>query len=185
MNRFAKVLALSLVATSFVGCETQDETDQGGVIIVISDYDVSAIPAVMSIDAFFPIVAGDDSSQITVDSRPRNAGQPVSQLMDVIIEGYQVRFTRGDTGTQVPPTLNEPVGGLAPTPGTFTLNGIIIMRRDQFEYGPLRDMRLLGIDPETNSVQIRLIWHLKFHGHTVSGELTETQEISFNMDVVP
>ena len=145
----------------------------------------TVFPIAAGLYYFFPIVAGDESSQITVDSRPRNAGQPVSQLMDVIIEGYQVRFTRGDTGTQVPPTLNEPVGGLAPTPGTFTLNGIIIMRRDQFEYGPLRDMRLLGFDPETDSVQIRLIWHLKFHGHTVSGELTETNEIAFNMDVVP
>ena len=185
MNRFARVLALSLVATTFVACETQDETDQGGVIIVISDFDLSSLPAVMSAEAEFPLLAGDETSQITVSSRPRAAAQPVSQLMDVIIEGYQVRFTRGDGGTAVPPTLNEPVGGLAPTPGDYVLNGIIIMRRDQFEFGPLRDLRLTGIDPETNSVQIRLIWHLKFHGHTVSGELTETNEISFNLDVTP
>jgi hypothetical protein len=184
MNRIAKVLALSLVPLAVVGCETQDEIDQGGVIVVISDFDLSGLPAIMSVDEEFPVVASADST-IVVDSRPRNAGQPTSQLMDVIIEGYEVSFTRGDFGTRVPPTLTEPVGGLAPTPGTFTLNGVFIMRRQQFEEGPLRDLRDFGIDTETQSSQIRLVWHLKFFGRTVSGELVTTNTVSFNLDVTP
>jgi hypothetical protein len=184
MNRIARVLALSLVPLAFVGCETQDEIDQGGVIVVISSFDLAGIPAIMSVDAEFPVVSSSDAT-ITVNSRPRNAGQPTSQLMDVIIEGYEVSFTRGDTGTRVPPTLTEPIGGLAPTPGDFVLNGLILMRRQQFEEGPLRDLRDFRIDTETQSSQVRLVWHLRFFGRTVSGELVTTNTISFNLDATP
>lgn len=184
MNRIARVLALSLVPLAFVGCETQDEIDQGGVILVVSDFDLEGLPAVMSASGSFPLVASGDAT-ITLNSRPRNAGQPTSQLMDVIIEGYRVDFTRGDGGTRVPPALTEPVGGIAPTPGDYLLTGIFIMRRDQFETGPLRDLRDFGIDSETNSPQIRLVWHMTFFGRTVSGELVTSNTISFNLDVTP
>jgi len=184
MNRFAKIVALSLAAVALFACEVQDKVDTGGVIIVISDYDLEGLPAVMSASGDFPIVGSSDAT-LTVRSQARNANASTSQLMDVIIEGYEVRFTRGDTGTAMPPTLTEPVGGLVPVNGTMTQNGLILLRQDQFEYGPIRDMRLTGKDPETDSTVIRLVWHLKFYGHTISGERIETNTISFNLDVNP
>jgi hypothetical protein len=184
MNRFAKVLALSLAAVTVYGCEKQDKVDQGGVIVVISDYDLEGIPAAMSATGAFDIVASSDAT-LTVRSQARNPNTPTSELMDVLIEGYDVRFTRGDGGTAVPPRLTEPVGGLVPVNGEMEQLGLILMRRDQFEYGPLRDLRLFGEDPETDSEVVRLVWHLKFFGQTISGERVETPEISFNLDVYP
>ena len=184
MNRFARILALSLAAVTVFGCEVQDKTDQGGVIIVISDFDLPDLPGTMSVAAWYPVVFGPDSS-ITVRSQSRNPNNTTSQLMDVLIEGYEVSFTRGDFGTRVPPTLTEPVGGLVPIGGTMTLTGIALMRYDQFESSVLRDMRLQHRDTETNSEVVRLIWHLKFYGHTISGERIETPPISFNLDVIP
>lgn len=184
MNRFARILALSLAAVAVFGCETQDKVDQGGVIVVISDYDIHDLPAVMSASGSFPVVAGPDST-LTVRSQSRNPNNTTSQLMDVLVEGYEVSFTRGDAGTRVPPTLTEPVGGLIPVGGTMTQNGVILMRQDQFESGPLRELRLNGRDLETNSTVVRLVWHLKFYGKTISGERVETPPISFNLDVTP
>lgn len=184
MNRYAKIVALSLAAVALFACEVQDKTDQGGVIIVISEYDLEGIPAVMSATGDFPVVGSGDAT-LTVRSQARNANAATSQLMDVLIEGYEVRFTRGDTGSAAPPTLTEPVGGLVPVNGTMQQNGLILLRQDQFEYGPIRDLRLTGRDPETSSTVVRLIWHLKFYGKTISGERVETNTISFNLDVVP
>lgn len=184
MNRFARILALSLAAVAVFGCETQDKVDQGGVIVVISDYDIHDLPAVMSVAESYDVVAGPDST-LTVRNQSRNPNNTTSQLMDVLVEGYEVAFTRGDGGTRVPPTLTEPVGGLIPIGGTMTLNGVILMRHDQFESSVLRDLRLLHRDPETNSAVVRLVWHLKFYGHTISGERVETPPISFNLDATP
>jgi hypothetical protein len=184
MNRFARILALSLAAVAVFGCEVQDKVDTGGVIIVISEYNLPDLPAVMSAAGNFPNVFGPNSS-LTVRNGSRIPGGATSQMMDVLIEGYVVSFTRGDTGTRVPPTLTEPVGGLVPVGGTMTQTGVILMRQDQFESGPLRDLRLTGRDPETNSTVIRLVWHLKFFGKTISGERIETPAISFNLDVTP
>jgi hypothetical protein len=184
MNRFAKIVALSLAAVALFACEVQDKVDTGGVILVVSEYDLEGIPAVMSASGDFAVVGSADAT-LVVRSQARNANASTSQLMDVLIEGYEVRFTRGDTGSATPPTLTEPVGGLVPVNGTMTQNGLIILRQDQFEYGPIRDLRLTGVDPETNSTVVRLIWHLKFYGHTISGERIETNTISFNLDVVP
>ncbi len=184
MNRFAKIVALSLVAVLGFGCEKQDKIDQGGVIIVISDYDFSSLLAIMSASEEFPVFGSGEAS-VTVRSQARNSNTPTSQLMDVLIEGYVIEFRRGDTGTRVPPRLNEPVGGLVPVNGTMTQNGVFVMRQDQFETGIMRDMRLLGRDPETNSTLVRMIWSIRFHGRTISGELAETPAVSFNLDIEP
>jgi hypothetical protein len=184
MNRFARILALSLVAVAVFGCGKQDKIDQGGVIVVISSYDLPDLPATMSVSGSYPNVWGPDST-ITVRNQSRMPNNTTSQLMDVLIDGYEVSFTRGDFGTRVPPTLTEPVGGLVPIGGTMTQTGVFLMRQDQFESSVLRDLRLLHRDPETNSEVVRLIWHLKFYGHTISGDRVETQTISFNLDVQP
>jgi hypothetical protein len=184
MNRFARILALSLAAVAVFGCETQDKVDQGGVIVVISDYNLQGIPSTMSAETNFPSVGSSDAT-LVVRNQSRMPNNTTSQLMDVLIEGYEVSFTRGDQGTRLPPTLTEPVGGLVPIGGTMTQTGLILMRHDQFESGPLRDLRLQGKDTETNSTVVRLVWHLKFYGKTISGERVETPSISFNLDVYP
>lgn len=184
MNRFAKIVALSLAAVALFGCEAQDKVDTGGVIIVISEYDLEGLPAMMSATAEFPIVGSSDAT-LVVRNQARIPNSATSQMMDVIIEGYEVSFTRGDTGRATPPTLTEPVGGLVTANGTMTQNGLILLRQDQFERGPIRDLMRTGKDPETDSTVVRLVWHLKFYGHTISGERIETNTISFNLDVVP
>lgn len=184
MNRFAKIVALSLAAVALFACEVQDKVDTGGVIIVISEYDLEGIPAVMSASGAFPVVFGEDAT-LVVRNESRIPSGSTSQMMDVIIEGYEIRFTRGDFGSATPPTLTEPVGGLVPVGGTMTQTGLMLLRQDQFEYGPIRDLRISGRDPETNSTVVRLIWHLKFFGKTISGERIETNTISFNLDVTP
>jgi hypothetical protein len=184
MNRFARILALSLAAVAVFGCEAQDKVDQGGVIVVITDYDLQGLPSVMSATGNYPSVASGDATLI-VRNQSRMPNNTTSQLMDVLVEGYEVSFTRGDGGTRVVPTLTEPVGGLIPIGGTMTQTGVVLMRQDQFESSVLQDLRLHGRDTETNSTVVRLVWHLKFYGKTISGERVETPPISFNLDVTP
>ena len=87
MNRFARILALSLAAVAVFGCETQDKVDQGGVIVVISDYDIHDLPAVMSV-AMMP---GCTSNTKMPNSASRSAYSVVIMLIAALLRQYSPR----------------------------------------------------------------------------------------------
>lgn len=180
MNRLAKMFALTLVAGLVLGCEARtEEVDAGGVILSISDFD--GLPIVVSASAG-PLV---QIESITVDNIAKNANQPTSSLMNVEIHSYEVTYTREDTGTRVPPVLVNHVFGIAPVNGTFVLDGGPILRTDQFNNQPLKDMIDYGRDLETNTEVIRLRVSIQFFGRTLSGDPVSSARAYFTLEVFP
>ena len=181
MNRFAKTLALTFVAMLALGCEGRtDKVDAGGVILTITDFD--GLPITIS---------GSDPDQLvsigslTVRNIAKNFNAATSDLMNVEIHSYEIRWVRQDRGTRVPPVLVESVFGEAPVNGTYQLLNAPIMRFDQFENQPLRDLRLLGFDSETNSTVVRVQGQMRFFGRTLSGDPVASSTAYFSIDLIP
>jgi len=183
MNRFARISALGITALALLGCQARtDKQDGGGILLSISDFD--GLPTTISASA--GAAAGQVSvNSITVQSIIKNPGQPTSDLMTVEIESYEVTFQRDDTGTRLPPRLKNYVFGSVAAGGTFTLTNGPIMRVDQFNNQPLRDMIELGKDPETQSTVMRFRVGIQFFGKTISGEVVESAPAYFTLEVFP
>jgi len=181
MNRFAKILALTFVAALAFGCEARtDKVDAGGVILTISDFD--GLPINISATADYALVQIDS---LTVRNIAKNQNAPTSDLMNVEIHSYEIRWVRQDSGTRVPPVLVESVFGEAPVNGEFQLENGPLMRIDQFENQPLKDLRELGFDSETGSTVVRVQGQMRFFGKTLSGDPVSSQYAYFSIDLVP
>ncbi len=181
MNRFVKLLALTLVAVVGLGCESRtDKVDAGGVILSVTDFD--GLPISISASGSFPLVQVET---ITVTNVTRNNSQPTSDLMNVEIHSYEVSFTREDTGTRVPPVLVNHIFGIAPANGTFTLDGGPILRTDQFNHAPIKDLIDYGRDTETNTQVVRLKVAIQFFGRTLSGDPVASAPAYFTLEVFP
>jgi hypothetical protein len=180
MMRSMRILALGLAALAFVGCEKTDKEDSGGVLLSIIDF--NGLPVVVSASGSGGIVQVDE---ITVQSVVRNPNGATSDLMNVEIQSYEVTFRRADTGTRIPPPLVEHVFGIVEPNGQFTLNNGPIMRFDQFNTVPIKDLLQFGVDRETNSEVIRLTVAIRFFGRTLSGDAVDSEPALFTLEVVP
>jgi hypothetical protein len=181
MNRFARIFALATLTLAVLGCESRtDKSDGGGILLSLS---IDGWPAIISVSS--PEVPPVTIEQMIVKSVIKNPGQPTSELMKVEIDKYEVTFQRDDTGSRLPPRLVENIIGSVDPGGTFTCLGCYIMRVDQFNNQPLRDMIELGRDSETDSEVIRFRVGVQFFGRTISGDTVETAPASFTMEVVP
>ena len=180
MNRMIKTLALSCVALAFLGCEARtDKTDGGGVLLSLTDFD--GLP--ISVSASGCCLVSIDS--MTLQNVVKDPSGTTSDLMNVEIQSYEVVYTREDTGTRVPPKFVEAIFGVVPVNSTSTLDNYPVMRTDQFNNVPLKDMAALGFDPETGSTVIRLRFTIRFFGRTLSGDSVESAPASFSVEVVP
>jgi hypothetical protein len=183
MNRFARISGLALALVVALGCEAStDKTDGGGIILSISDFDGLPISISASGSAASGIV---QVGEIVVQSIVKNPSQPTSQLMRVEIDSYEVTFSRDDTGSRTPPRLKNFIFGTVDPGGTFTLLNGPIMRIDQFNNQPLKDMIEEGFDPETGSTVIRLRVGIQFFGRTISGDVVQTAPAYFTLEVLP
>lgn len=190
MNRFIKILALTFVAVLAVGCEGRtDKVDAGGVILTVSDFD--GLPINISAQGCpipppnGPLTFLCTLDSITIRNIAKNQNATTSPLMNVEIHSYEIRWARQSVGTRVPPVLVESVFGEAPVNGEFELEGAPILRIDQFENQPLRDLRELGYDSETGSTVIRMQGQIRFFGKTLSGDPVISQFGYFSIDFVP
>ncbi|HLF55691.1 MAG TPA: hypothetical protein VI942_02480 [Thermoanaerobaculia bacterium] len=183
MNRYARISGLALVLVAALGCEQRtDKTDDGGIILSISDFD--GLP--ISISASESESAGVvQVGEITVQSIAKNSSQPTSALMRVEIDSYEVTFSRDDSGSRVPPRLKNYIFGTVDPGGTFSLQNGPIMRVDQFNNQPLKDMIEEGFDTETGSTVIRLKVGIQFFGRTISGDVVQSQVAYFTVEVFP
>jgi hypothetical protein len=183
MNRYARFTALALALVVVLGCEAStDKTDGGGIILSISDFDGLPISISASASAAAGVV---QIGTIDVDSIVKNPSQPTSSLMRVEVDSYEVTFARDDSGSRVPPRLKNFVFGTIDPGGSFTLLNGPIMRIDQFNNQPLKDMIEEGIDTETGSRVIRLRVGIQFFGRTISGDVVQSAPAYFTLEVLP
>ena len=181
MRHSARIATLILAVAAVTGCETDSrthDTDDGGILLSISSF--NGLPVTVSASSTSAAIG-----TVTVQSIVKNPGQGSSQLMNVEIDSYEVTYQRADLGTRVPPRLKEFLFGSVPVGGTFTLNNGPFLRIDQLDGQPFKDMRELGLDPETNSTVIRLRVGIQFFGRTLSGDVVQSQPGYFTVDVVP
>lgn len=185
MRPMTKIFALALAAILGVaGCNQRtDEVDSGGVILSISSF--NGLPVVVSASGAAANGGLVQIASLVTTSVIKNPGRDVSQLMNVELESYEVTYTRADTGTRVPPPLIEYIFGVVPVGQTNTLNNPPIMRIDQWNNPPLRDLLVFGRDLETNSTVIRLTVGIRMFGHTLSGKKVESAPAYFTLDIVP
>jgi hypothetical protein len=186
MNRVTRFVALTAVAVAFLGCESRtDKVDGGGVLLSVSDFD--GLPIIVS--ASQVCSAGGQClvsvDQIILQNIPKDPFGSTSDLMNVEIQSYEVVFTREDGGSRVPPPLVQSIFGVVPVGGTSTLDNYPVMRTDQFNNVPLRDLLDVGFDRETGSTVVRLRLALRFFGRTLSGKPVDSAPAYWSVEVVP
>jgi hypothetical protein len=181
MNRLSRFLTISCIALAFVGCNARtDKKDSGGVLLSLTNFD--QFPATVSASGDCCNVA---IPNMTLANVAKDPGGTTSELMNVEIQSYEVSYTREDTGTRVPPKLVQFIFGVVPVNGTSTLTGYPIMRTDQFNNQPIKDMLDFGLDRETNSQVIRIRIAIRFFGHTLSGKSVESAPAYGSIEIVP
>ena len=173
-----------LVVLGALGCQgTADDADTGGVKLSIVDFD--GLPTMVSARSAVANGGLVQVEQIVVENVVLAPGSNTSSLQNVEIQSYEVTYTRADTGRRTPPTLIEYVFGVAPVAGRFTLDNGPVMRLDQLNTVPLRDLIDYGYDRETGSQVIRLTVGIRFFGKTLSGKAVDSAPAYFTLDVVP
>lgn len=178
-----RYIALGLLVAALLGCAARtDRTDGGGVLLSITDFDGLPISlAVNSSNGFLQV------GEIQVANVVKNPNITGSVLMNVEIESYEVTYTRGDTGTVVPPTFVRGLFGVVPAGGIFTVDNLPVLAPEQFNVSPIADLLFVngGFDKETGSRQIVLNFHIRFFGRTLSGDAVQTAPGSFTVTLTP
>lgn len=181
--RATRVIAIGLVAVSLTACEHRTaRTDGGGVLLSISDFD--GLPISISVNSSNGFV---QVGEIQVQSIIKNQDIVGSPVMNVEIESYEVTYTRGDTGTKVPPIFVRGLFGVVPAGGIFTVENLPVMAPSQFDVPPMSDLFFQngGFDKETGDRKIVLNFHLRFFGRTLSGDAVESAPGNFTVTVTP
>jgi hypothetical protein len=182
----ALVLAILLLA---LGCNSRvDNTDGGGVLLSVSDFD--QLPNAISVSDVRPgpgIAGLVLIPSITIESIVRDIDGDTSDLMNIEMQSYEVTFTRADGGTRVPPPLVEKIFGVVTPGGTETYLNLPIMRSDQIENPPLEDLFLEngGFDKETDRTNVLLNVSIRFFGRSIAGEAVDTAPARFTVEFVP
>lgn len=163
--KIAAKMALLAVAVLLLGCSDLETTDQGGVILKVQFVNV---PGQIGVNDQTEV----QIPNITIDSQVQNPTGGSSGFMDVLVDVYEVTFTRADTGTRTPPAFIQSRAGTVPVGGTLTLSNFPIMGVEQMRSEPLSDLLFEngGIDRETGATNIRINATFTVFGRTVSGE---------------
>lgn len=179
MHAKRKLLLLLLLPLALLAaCRARTDRSEGTVILSVSDFD--GLPVVVSASAG-PFSIGEVELR-NVAKDPTGA---TSDLQDIEVRSYEVRYTRLDTGTRVPPPLVEAVFGVVPVGGTTVYENLPFMRANQVLNPPISDLADFGRDRETNSRVIPLNVTMRFFGRTLAGDDIASAPASFTIEVVP
>lgn len=175
------VLCLAALV-ALAGCESRTDRTAGGVILSVTDFD--GLPVRVAVNDG---VGGVQIGSITITNLPKNPNGATSTLMNVEMTSYEVRFSRSDGGTRVPPPLVEAIFGVTPVNGTNVYNNLVLMGAEQFANPPISDLEFVngGIDSETGETVIKLRLRLQFFGRTLTGDQVSTEPASFDIEFVP
>ncbi len=174
------------LALATLGCGEGDlhETDSGGVIIVVSDFD--GLPNTVTMTGLNPGVDASGNlvvvETLTLQSNIANPEGASSNLMDTQIESYEVTFTRADNGTRLPPPLVRQASVYVPAGGTADIGNLPILLSPQLGNLPLSDLANFGIDRETGSSVILLNVSVRFFGRTIGGRELDTSPFRFTVE---
>lgn len=180
MKRHVRSLLLGALMLGVLSCDARnDRTDTGGVVLTVSDYQLGNITIPVSVNSSLYVQADSLTLQNFVVNNATS-----SNLQDVELRSYQVRYRRVDAGTRTPRPLVDATFGNVPHNGTDTINDLTLMGPDQLRNVPLSDLLSIngGFDKETGSPIIKLELEVTFFGRTLSGQDVSTNPVRFALD---
>jgi hypothetical protein len=175
MKRNVTLLFLIVLVSAFGGCRERTDRQEGSVLIAVTDFD--GLPDVVSVTQ-----GPFDIERISVRNIPKTT-DATSTLQSVELRSYEVRYTRRDTGTRVPPPSVQAYFGLIEPGTTSTFFNFDFLFADQVLNQPLRDLRDFGVDRETGSAVIVLDVSIRFFGRTLAGDDVATEPARFTIEV--
>jgi len=177
MKRNLFLLSLTLF-TLAAGCRERTDRTEGSVLLSVTGFD--GLPSAV------PVSQGPFSiEEITVRNIPKEPGAITSALQSVEIRSYEVRFSRRDTGTRVPPPTVQGIFSLVEPNTEAVFEDLPFLGSDQILSQPFRDLRDFGVDRETGTQVIVLDVSIRFFGRTLAGDDVVTAPARFTIDVVP
>jgi hypothetical protein len=172
----AALAALALVA----GCRSRTDRSEGTVLLTISSF--NGLPSTVSLRSQSPPFTVDS---LVVRNILKDPSGTISDLQSVELRTIEIRFSRRDTGTRVPPPNVQSIFGLVPAGGINTLANIPILTSDQVLSQPLKDLRDLGRDTETGTAVVVLDVSMRVFGRTLSGDEIVSDPARFTLEVRP
>ena len=186
MRRVTYSLLILLLAVGLAGCSSRtDRTDGGGVLLSVSDFD--GLPLLVGVNSTFASGCLVQIDSLTIQNISKNPTGTTSDLMNVEMQSYEVKYSRADRGTRVPTPLVRGIFGVAPVDGTLDYENLPMMTCDQINQVPLSDLKYSngGVDTETGEPKIVLNFQVRFFGRTLSGDTVETAPIYFTIEFIP
>lgn len=184
--RTLKLGTIVLLAVALTACESRtDKTDSGGVLLSVSDFD--GLPVQIAVNAAVQAGGLVQVEEIDIQNIAKDPTGPTSNLMNVEMESYEVRYSRADTGTRLPPPFVELIFGVAPVNGDLSYENLPVMNLAQLESPPLSDLLVLNgaFDQETGDDKITLNLSMRFFGRTLSGDPVSSAPAGFTVVFVP
>jgi hypothetical protein len=179
-NHRAVFFLLAILVLAVTSCRSRTDRSEGNVLLTISSFD--GLPSSVSLRSQSPPFTVDS---LTIRSISKDPTGTTSNLQSVELRSIEVRFTRRDTGTRVPPSSVQAIFGLVPPDGTSTVTNFPILTSDQVLSQPLKDLRDLGRDSETGTTVIVLDVSMRVFGRTLSGDDIVSDPARFTMEVRP
>ena len=178
MKRTVSLLSLAVLVLALGSCRSRTDRSEGSVLLSVTDFD--GLPLSVS------TTAGPTSiGEITLQNFAKDPNGTVSDLQSIELRSYEVRFSRRDTGTRVPPPMVKSIFSLVPVNGTATITNVPFLTADQLFNPPLSDLATNGADKETGSQVIVLNVSMRFFGRTIAGDDIASDPASFTVEVVP
>lgn len=174
------ILLLLIAAATVTSCRSRTDRSEGTVLLSISDFD--GLPFAVSLSQGEPPFTIEE---IEVRNVAKDPNGTTSDLQDVELQRYEVRFRRRDTGTRVPPPSVQGIFGIVPVGGTTDLNNVPYLFTDQVLNAPLKDLVDFGRDQETGTAVVVLDVSIRFFGRTLSGDDVASDPATFTIEVRP
>jgi hypothetical protein len=171
--------ALALLAFGLAGCRSRTDRSEGNVLMTISDF--NGLPSVVNLGNNTGFEIGD----ITVRTITKDPTGTVSNLQAIELRTLEIRYTRRDSGTRVPPANVQGVFGVVPQNGSTRLTEIPFLTSDQVLSQPLKDLRDVGRDTETGTSVVVLDVSMRLFGRTLSGDDIVSDPARFTIEVRP
>jgi hypothetical protein len=163
-------------------CRSRTERTEGTVLLTVSDF--NGLP--VTVHAAPGTTQGPTQiTSVTLRNIAKDPTGTTSDLQSIELKAYEVRFTRRDTGTRVPPPIVQSIFGLIPAGGTTTLNNLVFLTNDQLLNQPLSDLGTVGVDRETGSQVVVLNVSMRFFGRTLAGDDIASDPAAFTIEVIP
>lgn len=171
-------LAIALLALAPLGCRSRTDRSEGSVIFSVNRF--NALPVSVSVTN-----GPTQIPEIVLRNVAKDPTGTTSNLQDIELRSYEVRYARLDAGTTLPQVLVEAIFGTIQVNNTATFNNLVFLRDSQLANPPLSDLARNGRDTQTGSTSVPMRITLTFFGRTLSGDNVATQPASFDIEVRP